>query len=151
MSFVKIQDLDRKILIQSLEHYSRSWDFWNVDTLSKTLEQKNSAGFVHYTEPLMSHKQISGLIFFSTSIDFADLLYLFVPKKFRRRGIAQQMLAKSFASLNRQGIERVFLEVKVSNLAARELYLSNGFEIIDRRSRYYKNGETAIIMEKNLG
>ena len=123
LSFARIQDLDQQIFIQSLEHYSRSWDFWDVDTLRRTLEQKNSAGYVHYSEPLTSHDHISGFIFFSTSINFADLLYLFVPRKFRRKGIAQLMLAKAFICLNRQGVEKIFLEVRFHLLKHHSIFL----------------------------
>ena len=42
------------------------------------------------------------------------------------------------------------LEVRESNLRAIKMYQKFGFKIIIRRERYYKNGETALVMQKFL-
>jgi ribosomal-protein-alanine N-acetyltransferase len=42
------------------------------------------------------------------------------------------------------------LEVRESNLRAIQMYQKFGFKIIMRREKYYKNGETALIMQKLL-
>ena len=39
------------------------------------------------------------------------------------------------------------LEVRVSNLAAINLYQQMGFAEVGRRKRYYENGEDALMME----
>jgi ribosomal-protein-alanine N-acetyltransferase len=44
----------------------------------------------------------------------------------------------------------VTLEVRVSNLAAQQLYQQHGFKIIVTKKHYYENGEDAYLMEKTL-
>ena len=52
--------------------------------------------------------------------------------------------------LRRQGAERIFLEVRESNVPARNLYKSRDFAEMGIRKHYYSdNGENAIIMMKN--
>ena len=50
----------------------------------------------------------------------------------------------------RSGVERMFLEVRVSNAAAMLLYLKHGYVGRYVRPRYYGDGEDALIMEKPL-
>ena len=51
----------------------------------------------------------------------------------------------------KRGVKRVFLEVRVSNSSAIMLYLTSGFRGLYARSRYYPDGEDAIVMVKELG
>jgi ribosomal-protein-alanine N-acetyltransferase len=45
------------------------------------------------------------------------------------------------------GARRFFLEVRASNLAARELYASLGFTVHSTRKKYYQNPEEdALVM-----
>jgi ribosomal protein S18 acetylase RimI-like enzyme len=44
----------------------------------------------------------------------------------------------------------VMLEVRVSNLAAQQLYRSCGYSITQRMNGYYQNGEDAYLMLKSL-
>ena len=47
-----------------------------------------------------------------------------------------------------QSLTRILLEVRAGNIAARQLYLSEGFTDCGQRKNYYTNGEHAILMEK---
>jgi ribosomal-protein-alanine N-acetyltransferase len=47
-----------------------------------------------------------------------------------------------------QGCQEVFLEVRVSNFPAQNLYRSLDFTAIGIRTKYYSDGEDAIIMKK---
>lgn len=70
-----------------------------------------------------------------------ELLNLAVAPAFRRRGIGAALIA---------GIPpgRIFLEVRESNAPARALYENQGFRLLGRRKRYYKNPEEdGIVME----
>ena len=49
--------------------------------------------------------------------------------------------------LKKIAARRVILEVGHQNAPALKLYQSVGFREIGRRDKYYKNGETAIVME----
>jgi ribosomal-protein-alanine acetyltransferase len=73
-----------------------------------------------------------------------ELLNLVVAPEFRRRGVARELLAPL---LGRRGTV-VFLEVRESNQAARNLYKSMGFKEVSIRQKYYEfPPEAAIVMK----
>jgi ribosomal-protein-alanine N-acetyltransferase len=67
---------------------------------------------------------------------------------FRRRKVASRLLEHVLARSRGQGMEKAFLEVRESNQGAIALYLAFGFRQIDRRPRYYADGEDALVMER---
>lgn len=70
----------------------------------------------------------------------AELLSIAVAPEYRRQGIAKLLLAQ-LPDLP------VFLEVRVSNEGAIQLYESQGFRITGRRKGYYKlPPEDAFVM-----
>lgn len=81
----------------------------------------------------------------------ADLLTLATAPAARRQGLGRLMLAELVESARRAGCRAVLLEVRHSNTAARSLYLSQGFEPIGLRRRYYRAPvEDAVVMRLGL-
>lgn len=83
----------------------------------------------------------------------AHLLNLSVARSSQRRGIGLRMTQFLLKLARDYGGERVFLEVRPSNTAARALYARSGFAEIARRRDYYPAGEgreDAIVMELAL-
>lgn len=77
------------------------------------------------------------------------LLNLAVDPEYRRQGLAGMMLNHVMDNFARKGGGLVNLEVRRSNQAAQELYLSFGFKVVGRRSNYYRrDNEDAIIMTR---
>jgi ribosomal-protein-alanine N-acetyltransferase len=73
-----------------------------------------------------------------------ELLNLVVAPRFRRQGVARQLLEPL---LNLRG-NRIFLEVRESNRAARIFYKSMGFQEVSVRYEYYEiPPESAIVMK----
>ena len=67
-----------------------------------------------------------------------------VAPRFRRQGVARQLLEPL---LNLRG-NRIFLEVRESNQAARIFYKSMGFQEVSVRYEYYEiPPESAIVMK----
>jgi ribosomal-protein-alanine N-acetyltransferase len=79
--------------------------------------------------------------------DECHILNIAVHPDSRRLGIGAVLLAEAIAEAKSTGAAMVTLEVRRSNLAARQLYRK--FEFQERRLRhhYYGPGEDAIIME----
>ena len=82
--------------------------------------------------------------------DEAELELIATAEMYRRCGRAERILNDLFEEAVRRGIKRIFLEVRVSNSSALMMYLKNGFVGIYARSRYYPDGEDAIVMKKEL-
>ena len=83
----------------------------------------------------------------------AHLLNLSVSPQWQRNGVGRD-LTHFFLKLARDyGAERMYLEVRPSNTAARALYASSGFEEVGIRRDYYPAGkgrEDAVVMELRL-
>lgn len=77
----------------------------------------------------------------STGAAEAHVLNLGVSPTLRRRGYGRKMLMHLLCRAGQLGAERAFLEVRVSNAAAQQLYRSAGFHEIGVRLNYYRNTE----------
>ncbi|MEO0069635.1 MAG: ribosomal protein S18-alanine N-acetyltransferase [candidate division WOR-3 bacterium] len=73
-----------------------------------------------------------------------------VAPEMRNQGIGSRLLKEVFDFAKREGAENIFLEVRVSNIAAQRLYRRFGFEPTYIRKGYYENGEDAIVMEMKV-
>lgn len=80
----------------------------------------------------------------------ADVLNVATSPNHRKKGYAQKLLDDVIVFLQTSGKERVFLEVRASNLPAQNLYVKMGFSPIGIRKNYYENTEDAIVMAKVL-
>ena len=97
---------------------------------------------------------ITGYALMSQVFDSADVLRIGVAPDCQRQGIAQRLLQAIIARLKRQAVERVLLEVREDNAAARALYDKLGFKQIHVRKNYYKNADGsrchALILQLDL-
>lgn len=83
----------------------------------------------------------------------AHLLNLCVHPESRRRHLGRRILHHLLQRAAEQGVRDVFLEVRVSNRKALQLYLAEGFREIARRASYYphRDGhEDAIVLTRQL-
>ncbi|MFH1368424.1 MAG: ribosomal protein S18-alanine N-acetyltransferase [Elusimicrobiota bacterium] len=81
--------------------------------------------------------------------DEAHLVNLAVHPDFRRQGIAGRIIDHIMPIMRGQGITKILLEVRRSNLSALALYEKIGFRNNGIRKNYYVD-EDAILMEKIL-
>ncbi len=66
-------------------------------------------------------------------------------------GIGRALLDAALAEAKQRRIESVYLEVRDSNVRARRLYQSRGFEEVGRRTKYYRRPvEDAIVLRRTL-
>lgn len=78
-----------------------------------------------------------------------QILKIAVAADCRRQGMASWILRQSLQKASEQAVRAVFLETRVSNTAALNLYHKLGFGIIDKRPGYYAdNQEDALVMMK---
>jgi [ribosomal protein S18]-alanine N-acetyltransferase len=73
-----------------------------------------------------------------------------VDERHRRRGVASFLMDEVLAFAERTGVEEIYLEVRVSNRPARTFYAGLGFHETGRRSRYYLDGEDALVMARQM-
>lgn len=83
----------------------------------------------------------------------AHLLNLSIAESWQRRGLGRDLLRFAMRLALEDGAQRMLLEVRPSNIAARALYQAAGFRQIGRRRGYYpaEDGrEDALVMELAL-
>ncbi len=84
-------------------------------------------------------------------MDEGELANLAVGPETRRRGIGQALLDAVTTDALGRGTSALYLEVRESNSAARQLYQAAGFEQVGRRKRYYRQPEEdALILRRTL-
>jgi ribosomal-protein-alanine N-acetyltransferase len=83
--------------------------------------------------------------------DEAEILNLAVRPDARGAGVGRGLLEAALASLRSLNAKAAFLEVRVSNVAARRLYEGTGFTAVGRRRDYYRGPvEDALILRRDL-
>ena len=100
-------------------------------------------------------KEIIGYILLYVIKPESHILNFAIKKKYQGKGLGKYLLLNVLDILKKDGIERVYLEVRESNTRAIKLYESTGFVQIARRKNYYahsaKGGpEDAIVYLKIL-
>ena len=64
----------------------------------------------------------------------------------RRRGIGKKLMEQILSFARERAARVVFLEVRQSNMPARNLYRQLKFRDVGKRPHYYENGEDAVLM-----
>ena len=85
---------------------------------------------------------LAGYVVTLAAGDVLDLLRIAVRPDLRRHGLAHALLEA--ASTDR----RMLLEVSERNAGAIAFYAAEGFTVIARRDRYYRDGAAAVVMER---
>lgn len=77
----------------------------------------------------------------------AEILDLAVHPDHRRHGYASALCKNLVQRISQSAVQKIFLEVRESNVAAVALYKKFGFQISGRRPNYYRNpAENALLM-----
>ncbi len=133
-------DLDAVMAIENVI-YTHPWTRGNfADSLSA-----GSACWVMELQGVMV-----GYAVLSCAAGEAHLLNLSVAAAWQRRGLGRALLMYVFDLIKKNNIIVLFLEVRVSNTAARTLYANAGFREIGVRRGYYPayvGREDAIVLE----
>lgn len=86
-----------------------------------------------------------------TIVDEAHVTNIALLEAYRGQKLGQRMLTELMKTAAYVGMQRMTLEVRVSNHVARNLYEKNGFEAAGIRKGYYSdNQEDALIMWAEL-
>jgi len=124
-----------------------------VDAWSEGLIAEGIAGALPTISYLVAEVdgRVVGHAVASVVADLAELQRIAVDPAHRRTGLASALLDAVVALARDGGAERVLLEVREDNAGALAFYAARGFAEIDRRPRYYRDGTTAVVMQRELG
>tara|TARA_B100000212_G_scaffold313810_1_gene266952 strand:- start:1265 stop:1705 length:441 start_codon:yes stop_codon:yes gene_type:complete len=122
-----------------------SLNLWSQKQWENELKKNNINGLGIY-----SNKSIIGLCIFLKIFDEAELRYFSIVPKFKRKGLGKKLFNELTRSCNKENIDKVFLEVSITNNEAIGFYKYLGFETIGIRKNYYRDGSDAILMKKKM-
>jgi ribosomal-protein-alanine N-acetyltransferase len=94
--------------------------------------------------------EVLGHAVVSVAGDDAELQRIAIAPDRRRGGLGRRLLDGCLAEAASRGARRMLLEVREDNAAGLALYLEAGFTEIARRPRYYRDGATAVVLERSL-
>ena len=119
-------------------------DPWSEKSIETELSCRLSVWLV-----ALEGEQVVGYVGSQTVIDESDMMNIAVHPDFRRRGIAEALVAELEAALRQRGSRALTLEVRDSNAPAIALYEKLGFARVGLRKNYYRNPkEDALILRK---
>ena len=147
MDSLQIRELEKKDLTEIAKIEREAFPTpWSRKTFLKEINNE----FAYYLGGLVEGKIVSyiGAWLLDERIHITTLA---TKMEYRKQGLATLMLHHLLEMAKEIGKEKASLEVRVSNQAAQQLYLKEGFFKISRKQSYYKdNGEDAILMWKVL-
>lgn len=117
-----------------------------ADAWSRRLVEDGISGrlpTVHYLVARVDD-DVVGYAVVSVAADVSELQRIAVDPGHRRAGVASLLLEAGIAASGEA--ERMLLEVREDNGAARAFYEARGFDELDRRPRYYRDGAAAVVM-----
>ena len=119
---------------------------WSLDSFQGALTQATDRLWIALEE----HRLV-GFLMTRVVAGEAELLNIVVAKARRGAGLGRQLMSAWLAQMKDEMVERLFLEVRVSNAPAIALYESFGFEGVGTRVGYYQPDlEDALVMARSL-
>ncbi len=97
-----------------------------------------------------NHKLIGFVIGIKIHTDTAKILMLSVNKKQRRHKIGSSLIKQFMQIMISENINIIDLEVRTNNTNAIAFYKKHGFDIQEKISGFYQNGEDAYSMRHML-
>jgi [ribosomal protein S18]-alanine N-acetyltransferase len=156
------EDIEQVVLLDQMS-FSLPWPpsaYWN--------ELRNPGGRtwvaeVTLTEPLVftapvesplkelthlaGETAIAGMLVLWLILDEAHIASVAVHPRMRHLGIGRELIRTSLLNAALEGAVSALLEVRAGNFVAQNLYREFGFEVVGKRSHYYKdNSEDALLM-----
>ena len=122
-------------------------DPWHVSFFKRELRSRKR--HTHFYVARIDN-EIVGYIVFYIFCGEGHIMNIAVDADYRRRGIAECLLSSALEIVRKEAGNEVYLEVGANNTPAKQLYRKFGFRVYGIRKRYYRNGEDAFILRKDV-
>ena len=143
-----LRPMEQQDLASVLAIERRVYDFpWTTENFASCITANYECWM------LMCDNTHAGHAVLSVAVGEAHLLNISVDSVYQRRGLGRSLLRFMLGRAEQIGAKVVFLEVRVSNRAAFQLYQSEGFNEIGTRKGYYpaqKAREDAMVLAIEL-
>lgn len=121
-------------------------DSWTQSGIEETWRETHSFIVVAKEED-----EVIGYCIVYCVLDEAEIARIAVRETKRHEGVGSKLLAKTEEKCRRLNVERLLLEVRESNAAARKFYAKQQFAEDGIRKNFYNNPrENAVLMSKMI-
>ena len=140
---ISIKEIHSKNSKKCYELDLKSIKHWNQNQWKNELEKDYVTAMGIYSDKLFL-----GICVFHKIYDEVEIRYLSVHPSYKRIGLGKKLIYKILEECKSNSIRRIFLEVSLKNKQAISFYDYFGFETINIRRKYYKDGSDALLKEK---
>ncbi len=133
------------LAISELEKECFPQEPWSYKMLASSFESENFFGVV-----AVDGGEIIGYGGITLAVDTADVDNVAVSEPYRNSGVGTAIINELIKIAAQGGAKKLFLEVRVSNSVAMEMYIKNGFKGVYARTRYYSDGEDCLVMAREI-
>ena len=95
-------------------------------------------------------EKIVGFLNGEIILDEGNILMISVKKEFQNKGVGRKLMNRFEKLAKKEGVKAIYLEVSEKNINAINFYKKLGFIPIGLRKKYYKNGENALLLKKEV-
>jgi ribosomal-protein-alanine N-acetyltransferase len=132
-------EFDREIsLIENRIHRNP----WSQEQIKESFQNRNNLVIGAFNQD-----ELIGYCFMLIAQTEAEILNIAIDINFQRKGLGETLLKECLERLESQKAKNLFLEVRQSNHAAKNLYSKMGFKTIGIRKNYYSDNEDASMMQ----
>jgi ribosomal-protein-alanine N-acetyltransferase len=121
-------------------------DAWTLESVTEEVTGPHRHAFVAARDG----DTVVGYVVAMQFDEVVDLHRIAVVPEERRTGVARALLAAVLEGGLTGGARRMLLEVSDTNEGALRFYAQAGFEEIDRRPHYYRDGSDALVLQLTL-
>lgn len=139
----------RKLKIEDIEQVQELGNLLtpNFSKTNNLKEMENNP----YTKILVYEEEetIKGFLMYTELEETTDIVDIIVKEEERQKGVASCLLDYMLSDL-KESVKLLTLEVRKSNTPAIALYEKFGFEVVNIREKYYRDGEDAYLMGRRI-
>ena len=95
-------------------------------------------------------EKIVGFLNGEIILDEGNILMISVKKEFQNKGVGRKLMNRFEKLAKKEGVKAIYLEVSEKNINAIDFYKKLGFIPVGQRKNYYKNGENALLLKKEV-
>ena len=135
-----------KLDIKSINFLGKKYNnnFEKLFNIEKIIFDENYKVYIYE-----KNKAIIGFLIVLNTYEISNIILIFVDENFRNNHIATNLIDYYISELPIV-VEKITLEVNVTNVNAIKLYKNFGFETIHVRKQYYSDNNDAYIMERKI-
>ena len=99
---------------------------------------------------LLLSNLVIGICVFHVVLDEAQVNFFVVDQRYRKQGFGSHLMDYLIKQCEKLNINKLFLEVSHTNVAAKRFYSQFDFSTVGIRKNYYKDGSDSLLKEKIL-